>query len=273
MGSGCVSDRKKSIDRDQQCCYCEKQQQQQQQQHNYQDFDKSRMVELHAAAGGRLDGGMRHNQESAGVAASRLHYTVLTILDAVFSVTIAGPMVVGYWRGTWGLSGIYIYPDNAELSSLTSIIIGFCGLFTFNLAQHVLDECLHPDKHRLLFYVGSRLYTAIFGFCCVNAWRGAWQALDLYTEHNFSTVFTTTCVSLLALAIMRTLRNISAPPFAISLDTFAGYFEVPTLFRVNVSADMSIRIRRHTRVYRDAEIIVVESGCIEGERVRERENG
>ncbi|XP_014218619.1 uncharacterized protein LOC106646916 [Copidosoma floridanum] len=172
----------------------------------------------------------------------RLYYTLLTILDAVFSGALAGPAVVGYWRGTWGLSGFYVYPGEPELSSLASILIGFCGLFAFSLAQTVLATLLHPDRHRLCFYVGSRLYTALYGLCCVNAWRGTWQALDLYTEHTFATVFTTTCVSLLALAVMRTLRNISAPPFAISLDTFNGYFDVPTLFRVDNSKDWSLYI-------------------------------
>ncbi|XP_001601769.3 uncharacterized protein LOC100117572 [Nasonia vitripennis] len=213
------------------------QQQQQQQQHRNSTrtaSESERMVELHAAAGGRLEA---HGDVPGS---SRLHYTILTVLDLVFSATIAGPAVVGYWRGTWGLSGIYVYPKNLDLSSLASILIGFCGLFSFNLGQHVLDECLQPDKHRLLYYLGSRLYTFVFGICCVNAWRGAWQALDLYTEHTFQTVFTTTCVSLLALACMRCLRNIAAPPFAISLDTYAGYFEVPTLFRVNNTRDWSL---------------------------------
>lgn len=189
-----------------------------------------RMVEIHAGTG--MAGALDRRPTS-----SRFHYTILAILDAIFSSTITGPAVVGYWRGTWGLSDFFIYPGDRVYSSLTSIAIGFSGLFAFNLAQHVLDESLNPDKHRLLYYLGSRLYTAVFGFCCVNAWRGAWQALDLFTEHTFTTVFATTSVSLLALAIMRAIRNISAAPFAINLDSRSGYFEVPTMFRVNVSKE------------------------------------
>lgn len=189
-----------------------------------------RMVELRAGGAGMAAVGL-----DSGPTSSRFHYTILTILDAVFSATVAAPAVVGYWRGTWGLSDIYIYPGDRVLSYISSVLIGFTGLFIFNLIQHLLDEFLHPDKHRLVYYIGSRIYTSVFGFCCVNAWRGAWQALDLYTEQTTSTVFATTAVSLLALAIMRTIRNISAPPFSLSLDSPAGYFEVPTMFRVNVS--------------------------------------
>ena len=166
---------------------------------------------------------------------SRLYYAILAVLDTIFSAGVAAPAVVGYWRGTWHLSDIYIYNGDPVYSSMTSVAIGFVGLFTFNLLQKVLDDYLHPDKHRLSYYFGSRLYTYVFGFCCVNAWRGAWQALDLFTEMSSSTVFATTSVSLLALAIMRAIRNIAAPPFSISLDSCSGYFEVPTMFRVNVS--------------------------------------
>ncbi|XP_016772632.1 uncharacterized protein LOC551280 isoform X2 [Apis mellifera] len=189
------------------------------------DQDWMRMVELRGGTG--MTSGL------SGRSSSRLHYTILTILDTVFSATVAAPAVVGYWRGTWGLSDVYVYPEDRVFSSLTSIVIGFVGLYAFNVSQNVLNELLHPDKHRLSYYVGSRLYTAVFGFCCVNAWRGAWQALDQYTEHTASTVFATTIVSLLALAIMRAVRNISAPPFSLCLDSCPGYFEVQTMFRVN----------------------------------------
>lgn len=169
-------------------------------------------------------------------AKQRLHRSLLTVLDTMFSALLAAPAVVGYWRGTWGLSDAYIYPGRPVYSSVTSIIVGFAGLFAFNALQHSLDELLHPDKHRLLYYAGSRLYTAVFGFCCVSAWRGAWQALDVYTEHTPTTVFATIAVSLLALLMMRAIRNISAPPLSLGLDTFPGYFDVQTMFRVDVSS-------------------------------------
>jgi hypothetical protein len=33
---------------------------------------------------------------------------------------------------------------------------------------------------------------------------------------------------------MKTLRNIVAPPIAILTDSYDGYFEVPTLFRIGI---------------------------------------
>ncbi|XP_047364071.1 uncharacterized protein LOC124954746 [Vespa velutina] len=196
------------------------------------DQDWMRMVELRTGVG--MTGGL-DSQSS-----NRLHYMILTILDTIFSAIVAAPAVVGYWRGTWGLSDAYLYKDDPVFSSFVSVTIGFTGLFVFSITQHRLNDLLHPDKHRLSYYAGSRFYTAVFGFCCVNAWRGAWEALDFYTELIPSTVFATTAVSLLALAIMRAIRNVSAPPFSLSLDSCPGYFEVQTMFRVNNTRGWSL---------------------------------
>lgn len=189
------------------------------------DQDWTRMVRLRGSMAVTLD----------SPSSSRIHYAILTILDTVFSAVVAAPAVVGYWRGTWGLSEAYVYRDDPKSSALVAMCFGFTGLFGFNLAQHYFNELLHPDKHRLSYYLGSRLYTALFGLCCVNAWRGAWIVLDQYTEGTAITVSLTTSISLLALAIMKTVRNVAAPPFSLSLDSCPGYFEVQTMFRVNVS--------------------------------------
>ncbi|XP_014606771.1 PREDICTED: uncharacterized protein LOC106788212 [Polistes canadensis] len=197
------------------------------------DQDWMRMVELRTGVG--MTGGLDSPSSN-----HRLHYTILTIFDTIFSAIIAAPAVVGYWRGTWGLSDAYLCRDDPILSSFVSIAIGFTGLFFFSITQDRLNDLLHPDKHRLSYYAGSRIYTAVFGFCCVNAWRGAWQALDLYTELIPRTVSLTTAASLLALAIMRAIRNVSAPPFSLSLDSCPGYFQVQTMFRVNNTRGWSL---------------------------------
>ncbi|KAK0073205.1 hypothetical protein PV325_010094, partial [Microctonus aethiopoides] len=202
----------------------QQQQQQQQQQENW------RMVELRECAG--------INRPNT----NRIQYLMLTILDAIFSAFVAAPAVVGYWRGTWALSDKYIYPKDSILSTIASITIGYGGLFLFNIIQHKLNNLLNPDKHRLLYYIGSRIYTAIYGFCCVNAWRGGWLILYIYTEQNPNIIIATTTIALIALGIIKGVKNISAPPFSLSLDIHPGYFEVPTMFRVDSTQDWTLYV-------------------------------
>lgn len=118
---------------------------------------------------------------------------------------------------------------------MLSMMIGAISHIIFTMVQHPLERHLHPDKHRLLYYVLSRVYTALFSFGCVNSFRGVWKALDQHTGLNPGTVVAFTSVSVVALAVMRALRNISAPPFVIVTDNHENYFQVPTMFHTSSS--------------------------------------
>ena len=47
--------------------------------------------------------------------------TIFTLLIAI--------SVVSFWRGAWGIMDIYLFPNNYELSSWVSIIIGLVVLY------------------------------------------------------------------------------------------------------------------------------------------------
>ncbi|KAF2897801.1 hypothetical protein ILUMI_08388, partial [Ignelater luminosus] len=161
------------------------------------------------------------------------HYALLVLLDTLFSILIVTPGVVGYWRSIWELMEIYVYPENATISAIISTVIGIVGHLFFMLCQHMFERSFHPDNNRILYYVVSRLYTVCFAFVCVNGWRGPWTLLDLYTDNDLTTIISTTVVGIVALVVMRGLRNVSAAPFSIATDQVKGYFEVVTMFRVS----------------------------------------
>lgn len=167
---------------------------------------------------------------------SKAHYLLLSILDVLIGTLLITPLVITYWRGTWGLFDTYVFPNQPLASALTSVGIGFGILFVFNLFQKKIKDTLNPDIHRLAFYLLSRLYTKLFSIACVNSWRGIWRTLDIILgTKNASVTALSVLFAFILLIPMKTLRNLSAPPFAIVTDRYKGYFEVPTLFRVRVS--------------------------------------
>lgn len=178
---------------------------------------------------------------------SKAHYVFLSVLDTLLSSIVIGPAVIAYWRGTWCLIDIYIFPDNTENTIISSCVIGLVGHLVFTISQNYLKNNFHPEKHRLLYYTVSRLYSYVYGIACVNLWRGAWKALDHYTGTEILTVVIPTVVSAVALAGMRTFRNVSAAPFAVVIDICQGYFEVPTMFRLAVSIIFLLFLILHDR--------------------------
>ncbi|KAF7287351.1 uncharacterized protein LOC143191033 [Rhynchophorus ferrugineus] len=170
------------------------------------------------------------------------YYTLITVLDLLFSALIVCPCVVSYWRSVWTLMDIYVSPNDHLLSAVISTSVGVCGHLFFLLFQKVLENNFHPDRSRILFYIVSRLYTICFAFTCVNGWRGPWEILTVHTRTDFKSVMVTTTVGLVALISMRALRNVSSPPCVIVNDSVKGYFEVLTMFRVTVKEKVSLFI-------------------------------
>lgn len=81
----------------------------------------------------------------------------------------------------------------------------------------------------------SRIYTAVYGFICVNGWRGPWAIFDIYggTPH-VPTLIGITVVGSVVLVFCKGLRNISSTPFGVSTDHSKGYFVAPTMFKSSV---------------------------------------
>lgn len=161
-----------------------------------------------------------------------VHATFLHLIDIIFSSIVLAPAVILYWRGTWNLTGLFLFSNNPELSAVISLSAGILGHLVFNIFQEKFKKNLHPDKHRITYLLCSRIYTYAYGLACVNCWRGGWILMDHHVPHNLGTIFTITFVSTVFLVLMKGMRNISATPFAISSDHSKEYFSVPTMFKV-----------------------------------------
>ncbi|KXJ84029.1 uncharacterized protein LOC109432868 isoform X2 [Aedes albopictus] len=170
------------------------------------------------------------------------HGLLLELLDNLYASFVIGPLVVGYWRGTWNLAGEYIYPQDLPTSLIVSLSVGVIGHLIFNIFQATLRRHLNADKHRLLFFFGSRLYTEIYGTICVNTWRGGWEMINLYGTHDVLYVVLITLGCALLLAMLKGLRNVTASPFVVVNDSRREYFDIPTYFKLTGSKEPGLYV-------------------------------
>ncbi|KAH8412879.1 hypothetical protein KR009_006445 [Drosophila setifemur] len=162
-----------------------------------------------------------------------VHELILEMLDMLLSCLVVAPCVIAYWRGTWELMGVFLFPDSLPLSAMASFLIGGLGHFVFTVTQNFFKDHVHPDRRRLTYYVVSRLYTAVFGIVCVNMWRGAWLLCDWLTSvDSLIIVCVVTSIALIFLVATRTLRNLGAAPYTVTMDHKSDYFEVDTMFKI-----------------------------------------
>uniref|UniRef100_A0A182SE82 Uncharacterized protein n=1 Tax=Anopheles maculatus TaxID=74869 RepID=A0A182SE82_9DIPT len=121
-----------------------------------------------------------------------------------------------------------------------------------------MRQYLNADKHRIAYYIGSRMYTVIYGAVCVNGWRGGWQLIDLYTTHDVLYVVLITLGCLFILACLKGVRNVMGTPFLIINDSRREYFDVPTYFKLTVSSSTCMEVVRNPSKFHQ-ELVVLDN--------------
>lgn len=155
---------------------------------------------------------------------------LLEIIDVVFTIFLAGPLIIIYWKATWALMDLYIYPDDPLLSAVWTaafgIIVGLvlCGI------QEPLNKLLVPEYGIKKYLFFTRLYTCIAAVVNVAACRGVWNLLECFINDPMAVVIST-AASMVAIIFLRAFRNVDSAPFCITVDTVEDYFDAPTFYK------------------------------------------
>jgi len=109
---------------------------------------------------------------------------LLYILDTFFTVVIIHQLVIVYWRGTWGLFDLYLFPENPTHSAIATLIISFILHIVVTLLQPVLNALYQKSKmsnHPVLYatFLEQSLYT-VSNLADVTHWRGVWILSEVY---------------------------------------------------------------------------------------------
>ena len=167
--------------------------------------------------------------------------------NVLFHNFIVCLFVVVYWRSTWTIVDLFLFPDNAALNALLSLGMGVLITLSGTLGQDILEKYM-LDSRTVSFIAVSRSYTYIKSWGSVFLWRGVWKLLDMYTGMTLSSAFTCVFVSTTLLVILKALKSIVSQPFFADVDfDRQNYFTVITRFSIKVSSFYSDKTRIDTR--------------------------
>ena len=156
--------------------------------------------------------------------------------NVLFHNIIVCLFVVVYWRSTWTIVDLYLYPNDAPLNALLSLGIGVLITLSGTLGQDILKQYI-LDSSVGTFIAVSRSYTYIKSWGSVFLWRGVWKLLDVYTGVTLSSAFTCVFVSTTLLVILKALKSIVSQPFFADVDfDRKNYFTITTRFSIKVSS-------------------------------------
>lgn len=159
----------------------------------------------------------------------------LRFLDSVLSIFVFAPLVVSYWRGTWQLLEIYLLPNKEHVSAWCSLAFGIGVTVVLGLTQTWLEKWLCWSRSKVIFILGSRLYTAVFALAGVNHWRGVWTVLALYTGYDTYSAVASVVVGIGGLLVVRGLRNVVSPPMLLVTDHEKDYYLITTLYNTKAN--------------------------------------
>ncbi|XP_050404919.1 uncharacterized protein LOC126820829 [Patella vulgata] len=156
--------------------------------------------------------------------------TYILVLDSFISILLFGPLASSFWRGTWGLADLYIFPENQLLSLCVSLVCGLLIYLTAIILQTQLTS-LNKKMNSPVFYIVSRLYSYILGIAIINYWRGLWGLVDL-SGFTLRSAGITTAISTIALVLCRGSSTSLGPPlFTITDIGRDEYFKITTIFK------------------------------------------
>ncbi|XP_055387283.1 uncharacterized protein LOC129615897 isoform X1 [Condylostylus longicornis] len=168
------------------------------------------------------------------------------LLDACFVLFIVTPLVVAHWNSTWALidhyGKFYIKPDY-------TFIFGFILHIIFAILKEFLHQIISKksENNKKTYYQFIRtlllkLYTYLFAWGVNMHWRGGWSILDNVTGTEMCSAFMQVFACTTLLICTKSMRNLSAPPTYIIIDSKNTMSNFPTMFRTKGSKEPGLYV-------------------------------
>lgn len=150
-----------------------------------------------------------------------------SLLDQFLSLFVVTPAAILVWRGAWLFFDEFLFPENATVSGIASLGIGYIFIMmTLSFIEMYGDSLKLKEKHR-----EWRIFMYPLSIAVVHSWRGVWILLNIYfSKSDF--LFSSHFVSFLVLLATSTLSTTMFVPSYYANDCFAIPFEANTMFEI-----------------------------------------
>ncbi|XP_021700633.1 uncharacterized protein LOC5570910 isoform X1 [Aedes aegypti] len=181
-----------------------------------------------------------HGEERSTCMKRILHFS-----DTMLSLFVISPLAVSHWRGTWGYMDLqqdYFPPWHCFL--LGSVLHTMFAILREPL-QAEFSKPSNGVKNRwrtIRRFVVCKVYTYVFSISCIMHWRGGWEVMKMYLDYNLWPALGVSAICLIPLVLMKSVRNLLAPPFIILTDHKESVFSFPTRFRIEGSKEPGLYV-------------------------------
>lgn len=135
----------------------------------------------------------------------------IRLLDVVISCLFLAPMVVIYWRTTWLLMDLYIYPQHHVTSAAICAITGCTSSLFIVLLQRDIIRFL-SEYNELVSKIIWKICIYPVSLSCIAYWRGVWMIADYSITTTSISFVLCHSISFIFLAALRTVSSVVSAP-------------------------------------------------------------
>ena len=169
-------------------------------------------------------------------------------LDAVLTVAVIHTLVVFYWRGTWELFDVYLYPNDVIRSGVACLLVGYALQCLLCVVQPLFNILYRQTSSPLRRWLLEASTFFIANFVGVAHWRGCWLLTDAYVLPDKPEVscWLTHAVGIATLMVLHCSHSVTLVGCNVEGDTTAaeGCFMPNRYLRYFVAAVASARRHR-----------------------------
>lgn len=120
--------------------------------------------------------------------------------------------IVAFWRGTWNILDMYIFPEDLAASGFWSVYISIglaVPVFIGETTVRTVCRRLHDRDQRILQRCFEKVYIGVFSLIAVIHWRGVWYLLIAFLVPGYPVISALVShvvgfLGLMALSVSRT---------------------------------------------------------------------
>ena len=176
---------------------------------------------------------------------------VLALSKSLFNLFLVSciitPLAVSYWRGTWYILDLFVFPEDKCFSAWITFAASFGVIYLIMLVEDYLKAFLNERKAKRVWYLVMFYPLA---FLIVTSWRALWMLLDYYTTSSLTSGCVSHAVGFFIVSSLKTTSTVIAVPgYCISernVDPSESFLEGKICFRSktcqNYWADIASRM-------------------------------
>lgn len=167
------------------------------------------------------------------------------------------PFVLSFWRGTWYVLDLFVFPLDTALSGWVTLSTSFGTIFLVSLVENSLTAYLNRQRRKHQWYLALYYPLAVLS---VASWRGLWTLIDYYTTISFISGIVKHVVGFTIVSVAKAPSSIIAVPGYCNSEINADTSKSILQMKYAVSINMSPFVTRSFNAF--ITVFVIGSGVI-----------